>query len=306
MKRLKGKIKKLMTLGAVIIVVFSVILNFESSGISSRDAASASELSSMPILMYHDVTLDPLKSSKICVTKEKFARDLDYIEAAGYTTISFQDIIDFENGDKDLPDKPMLITFDDGRLGVYKYAYPMLKERNMKCTFFVIGERLDNKPENRKYGEYINWKQAKEMYDSGLVEIQPHTYDMHFSKESLTRSVGVLPLTGESERNHYNRFKDDTVKIVKAIKERVGSESYVYSYPYGKFNATNDKVLHDLGFTITTRTKTSYADFSNGLYDISRINVPSNIELEDLLRRVADMDKDTAKAATASQTKTAE
>ncbi len=240
----------------------------------------------IPILMYHDITLDPLSTNKICVTQDRFKRDLDYLESAGFTTISFKELIAWKEGLGDLPEKPVIITFDDGRPGVYDYAYPLLKDKDMKMTFFVIGKRLEQKPEDKEFGPYINWDQAKEMYDSGLIEIQPHTYDMHYGKESLTRSVGVLPLSGESYEGHYNRFRDDTLKIMEEIKLKTGSDSYVYSFPYGKKTETNDKVLEDLGFSASVVTDTHYSDVSGELYDLKRINVPCNIELRELLERV--------------------
>ena len=246
------------------------------------------ESKEIPILMYHNITEDPLMTNRITVTKERFERDMNFLVDKGYTTITFEDLINFKEGLKELPEKPIIITFDDGRKNIYDLAYPIMKEKNIKFTFFVIGKRLEQLPEDAMYGKYINWEQAKEMYDSGLAEIQPHTYDLHYSRESLTRGVGVLPLTGESEENYYNRFYDDTVKIIEAIKLNTGSDSYVYSFPYGKYHSISDIVLKDLGFKASVTTKTHYTDIKGDLWDLRRINVPCQIELEDLLRRVKE------------------
>lgn len=240
----------------------------------------------IPILMYHNLTEDPLKTNRITVTKERFARDMDFLIRDGYTFISFKDLLDYRDGKLALPEKSVIITFDDGKKNIYDLAYPILKERNIKFTFFVIGKRMEQLPEDKKYGEYIKWSQAKEMYESGLAEIQPHTYDMHYPKTTLTRGVGVLPFSDESEENHYNRFKDDTEKIIETIKKNVGSDSYVYSYPYGKHNETNEKVLKDMGFKISVVTNTHMTDLSGDLWNLQRINVPCQIELEELLKRV--------------------
>ncbi|MDO5707438.1 MAG: polysaccharide deacetylase family protein [Andreesenia angusta] len=272
--------RKLILKTLILILILSFFNQKESKVIQNE----------IPILMYHDISLDPLKTNKICLTKDRFERDLNYLQNNGYKTISFKDLIDYKEGRKSLPDKPVIITFDDGRPGVYKYAYPLLKERNMKMTFFVIGKRLEQKSEDKKYGEYINWNQAKEMYDSGLIEIQPHTYDMHYFRESLTRGVGVLPLKEETKEDHYYRFRDDTIKIMAQIKKKTGSDSYVFSYPYGKKNDNNDRVIRDLGFKASVITNTRYADISNSLFNLRRINIPSHIELRELLNRVKNLD----------------
>lgn len=277
--------KKVIFLFIAILFGFVFLIFFKNKVISKKNT----EKLHIPILMYHDITEDPTLTSKICITKERFERDLNFLERDGYNVISFKDLINWKKGNQNLPKKPVIITFDDGKLGVYKYAYPLLKEKNMKMTFFVIGKRLEQRKEDRKYGEYINWNQAKEMYDSGLIEIQPHTYDMHYYKESMTRSEGVLALKGETKEDHYNRFKDDTVKIKNIIKQKTGSDSYVYSFPYGKKSFTNDKVIKDLGFDSSVVTNTHFANISESLFDLKRINVPSHIELKELLDRVKNI-----------------
>lgn len=272
---LKKKTKYTFVLASVFIIITVAILRVFS-------VKSSQKINQIPILMYHNITDDPLKTSKIVVTVEKFKRDMNYLEKNGYTAISFRELQDYIEIKSELPEKPVVITFDDGLLGDYKYAYPILKEKHMKATMFVIGDRLTDIA-NRD--NYFGWKEAKEMYRSGFIEIQPHTYNLHNYSETLTQGRGVLPMSSEKEINHYNRFKDDTMNIEKAIKQNIGCNSYVFAYPYGDYNETNERVLKDLGYKITLTTKTAYADISNDLYHLRRINVPYYIELEELLKR---------------------
>ncbi|WP_050353963.1 polysaccharide deacetylase family protein [Gottschalkia purinilytica] len=238
----------------------------------------------IPILMYHHVVKDPSKTNLITVTDKRFEEDMEYLKKNGYNTISFKELIDYKEGRAKLPGKPIIITFDDGYDNNYKYAYPILKKNNMKATIFVVGSRLGIiKYNNDPRYSYFSWEQAKEMFESGLVEIQPHTYDLHYYKESPNHGEGVLSKTKESKKSHYDRFTKDTDKIIKLIKEKVGSESYVYAYPYGKYNSTNEEVLKKLNFKVTLTTKSKYANISDGLYELKRINVPSNKKLKDLL-----------------------
>lgn len=243
----------------------------------------------IPILMYHNIVTDPneTKPPLITITDKRFKRDMEYLKNNGYTTISFRELIDYKSGKGTLPKKPVVITFDDGLYSNYKYAYPILRENNMKATIFIIGSRVGKDTlSGRPIVPHFNWNEAKEMYDSGLIEIQPHTYNLHFFKESSTHGHGALPMTGESEKNHYDRFLKDTKKIKKLIKDNIGCESYVFAYPYGDYTATNEKVLKDLNFKSTLTTRSRYSDITDNLYGLKRINVPSHIELKDLLRKI--------------------
>ncbi|HLR35248.1 MAG TPA: polysaccharide deacetylase family protein [Tissierellales bacterium] len=238
----------------------------------------------IPILMYHHIVEEGEETNKITVTNKRFKEDMEYLKNEGYNTISFKELIEFEEGKGDLPDKPIIVTFDDGYENNYKYAYPILKKDNMKATIFILGARMGITNYNRdsKYS-YMSWEQAKEMQESGVIEIQPHSYDLHYYKESSKHGHGVLPMKKETKEEHYNRFLEDTEKVMKLIKDKVGSESYVFAYPYGDYNETNEEVLKDLNFKVTLTTRSEYADISNGLYGLKRINVPSHKKLKELL-----------------------
>ena len=79
----------------------------------------------LPILMYHHLSENNSKLNKYTISPSEFKSDLEFIQKNGYTTISINDLINFTNG-QNLPEKPIMITFDDGYQSVYKYAYPML------------------------------------------------------------------------------------------------------------------------------------------------------------------------------------
>jgi peptidoglycan/xylan/chitin deacetylase (PgdA/CDA1 family) len=238
----------------------------------------------IPILMYHHVVEEGNETNKITITTKRFEEDIEYLKDKGYTVISFKELIAYSDGKENLPDKPIIITFDDGYEDNYKNAYPILKKNNIKATIFVVGSRIGitNFNDDSRYS-YMSWDQAKEMYESGLIEIQPHSYDLHYYKESLKHGQGVLPKIKENKKEHHDRFLNDTEKVMKFIKDNVGSDSYVYAYPYGKYVLTNEEVLKELDFKITLTTQSQYADISNGLYGLKRINVPSHKKLKELL-----------------------
>ena len=101
------------------------------------------------------------------VPPEEFKKQMQYLHDEGYHTITMDELYDYMTKGTELPDKPVLITFDDGYIDNYKYAFPILKEYNMKATLFMI---------TSAFGEsrFVNVEQLKEMQANG-IDIQSHT-----------------------------------------------------------------------------------------------------------------------------------
>ena len=94
----------------------------------------------IPVLVYHRVNYT---ADNFTVTPERFANDLQTLETWGYSTISLEQLENFlDDPELELPDKPILITFDDGYRDNYENAYPILKQHGMVATFFVITDYM--------------------------------------------------------------------------------------------------------------------------------------------------------------------
>lgn len=268
--------------GTLTAILFILILSFTGIGAVKEALVDGDDI--IPILMYHHVVEEGKDVNKITITTNRFEEDMKYLKGKGYTTISFEELIDHKEGNRELPKKPIIITFDDGYDDNYKNAYPILKKDNMQATIFVIGSRIgiSNYNNDTRYS-YFSWEQAKEMYESGIIEIQPHSYNLHHYKEGIKHGQGVLSKIKEGEKDYYDRLLEDTNKVVGLIKDNVGCDSYVYAYPYGKYEDVAENVLKDLNFKVTLTTQSQYSDTSKGLYKLKRINVPSHKLLNELL-----------------------
>ena len=106
--------------------------------------AAETQSSSMPILMYHDLTQDPNKTSSMTVTDERFRLDMEFLESFGYTPLFPSEVEEIGEGKRSLPARPVMITFDDGYLSNYTLAFPILQKYRMKATIFVIGATMGN------------------------------------------------------------------------------------------------------------------------------------------------------------------
>jgi hypothetical protein len=123
----------------------------------------------IPILMYHKIG-DPPEGSKmpnLWVSTTTFRKQLDYLKKRGYTPILFKDLYAFWDGKKQLPEKPILLTFDDGYQNNYTAAAPILKEFGYPATLYVVVQTVgwDNawhNPESEVRLKMVTWDQLKE------------------------------------------------------------------------------------------------------------------------------------------------
>ena len=138
----------------------------------------------IPILMYHNLVAeenDP-SISKNTMWVGQFQHQMELLEENGFTTITVDQLVEFGNRGKALPEKPVLITFDDGYRSAYELAFPILQEMDFHAAMFPIGVSVGKdtyKDTGLAMVPHFSWEEAKEMAESGLVSIQSHTYDMH-------------------------------------------------------------------------------------------------------------------------------
>ena len=235
----------------------------------------------IPILIYHHISEDPKSWNNIVISPKKFREDMLYIKALGYNAIHFKDYIDYRDKNIPLPNNPIIITFDDGYRSNYKYAYPVLKELNMKATISMIGNLVGS---NRGWFSYFTWEEAKEMYDSGLIDIGHHSYSLHNPKDEF-HDGGVLKRHNEDGEIYEKRFIEDTLKLNKLIKENLGMDVILYTYPYGFYNDTTEKLLKELGFEFTLTVREGLGNLDEGFL-LKRINSPNDISSVDLMRKI--------------------
>lgn len=101
-----------------------------------EDSAPAVRL---PVVMYHHIATEPERWGDYVVSVEEFESDLRYFQEQGYTSISVQELCAWYDGKFTMPDKPMMITFDDGYESTAVYAVPLLERYGFQAVVAVIG-----------------------------------------------------------------------------------------------------------------------------------------------------------------------
>lgn len=244
---------------------------------------------SIPILVYHHIDDDPFEPNSLITPPDKFRSDMQAVKDAGYHAVFVTDLIDYVDGKKELPEKPVVITLDDGYLSNYEYAYPVLKELGLKATISIIGwsvGRNEHRIPGKQFYPHFTWEQAKEMVDSGVIDIQSHSMDMHESaQDDPAVRVGVLQKEGETNGDYSRAFQQDLDELAEEIESRLGNKVNVFTYPMGYYSHLSEQLLKDMGYRATLSTKSGISVITKGdpssLFALKRINgspeVPSDV-----------------------------
>ena len=212
----------------------------------------------MPVLMYHHMVPDGEECNDMTVTPAKFRGDLDYILRQGYTPVLPRELA---AGDP-LPEKPILITFDDGYRSNYTLLYPILQEYQVKACISIIVLMPDLYADN-----FCSWNQLREMTESGLVEIGSHSYQLHNLGDlggsyNHNGANGVQRRKGESDSDFQTRVLDDIQLSHDRIAEELDSVT-CFAYPFGAAEPDARELVESL-FPVTLMTNHETAESGGG------------------------------------------
>lgn len=239
-------------------------------------AASAPSGIPVPVLMYHSLLKDTSRTGTYVVTPDQFESDMRWLQDHGYTTVHMADLIAYVQNGTPLPDKPVVITFDDGYYNNYVYAYPILQRLGMKGVLSVIGRYTDlysGVDENNAYYSHCTWDQLKEMQDSGVMEIQNHTFDLH--TYTISRH-GCASNRGEPPAQYRQVVGEDILKLQNHIRTHLGTTPTTMVYPFGSYTAASEALIRELGFSasLSCETGIAFVEDAESLYCMKRILRP--------------------------------
>lgn len=243
----------------------------------------------LPVLMYHGITKEQSRIGKYVISYEMFENDLQYLRDNGYTTVLIQDLINYVNGAGDLPEKPVLLTFDDGYYNNYLYGFELLKKYRMKAVISIIGTWTENYSQtgetNPNYS-HITWAQIREMQASGLVEVQNHSYDMHTNNKGRD---GAKMKSGESVQAYARILTEDIGKLQDRMQEETGCRPTCFTYPYGGISDASVDIIKQLGFQASLSCEEKLNVLRRGdpdcLYRMNRYLRTNNKSAEKILEK---------------------
>lgn len=225
------------------------------------------------VLTYHHIDK---KAGGITITPERFEKDLQMLKEGGFNVISLRYMIDCINGDKQLPENAVAITFDDGYQSFYTYAFPLLEKYDIPGTVFNItyfnkdGEAADS-------DLYMSVNQMKKMIKSNLIDIQSHTHNSHnlIVKDKEGKKGGDLAYriydanrkAFETQESYEKRVLNDLMTSRDFFKEKLNYETDMICFPFGHYNKKVIELSNNAGFKtyITTISGVNRQDSKKNL-----------------------------------------
>ncbi len=242
---------------------------------------------SFTTLMYHEIRelsmLQPERPSPIkvrqnyedklpaplFVTLENFKLQMDYLYENKYHTLSLEQVIDYYTKGTPLPEKSVLLTFDDCYQSIVHYAYPILKKYQFKATAFVVTGWLNqtSEPFDPKRSVCLSEAELKSMSD--VFEYANHTYLFH-TRTGMTTSIIMEAddLTFAEDLDHCNANPLITGKRV-------------FAYPFGLYVDRNVALLRNKGFLLAFTSEDGRNDSSTDPLLLKRCVIPYFMTMQD-------------------------
>ena len=272
-----------------ILLFFAASLLSLGLSLSVQPTATAGESVSLPVLMYHSILDSKAKAGKYTIPPAVLEQDLQYLREHGYTSVSPEELIAYARGEGSLPEKPVLLTFDDGYYNNYLYAFPLLKQYNCKMVLSPIGRYTDeytqNKDTHANYA-HCSWDAVREMMASGLVEFQNHSYNLH-SIDSGRK--GAKKKAVESLVDYRTLLVEDVMKMQTSMREETGYTPTAFVYPFGAVSSESLPILKELGFQATLICESHINAITRDpecLYGLGRYRRPAKTGSEAFFKKI--------------------
>jgi peptidoglycan/xylan/chitin deacetylase (PgdA/CDA1 family) len=253
------KIFKIITLLILILLIITITYLYKNPKIA--------------VLCYHNIATEAEKQNypdeaDWIITTQNFKEQLDYLKKNNYKTLTMDEFYKWKTGLLDLPYKSVLITFDDGFLSNYEYAFKLLKEYNMNATVFVVGSFIENSTNNIWEGN-VKTYMTKDILSNiekeyPNIEIYSHSYNLHY-QGAINQDKNVLA----QDINKFNNFYKET---------------NVYCYPFGQYNDNMKNALKECGYKLAFKygpNKNDYkkASRNDDAFEIPRLNVSHGMNI---------------------------
>ena len=239
----------------------------------------------LPILMYHSILKDSARQGKYVISPAVLADDLDALQQRGYETVTVSNLLAYVQGGAPLPEKPVMITFDDGYYNNYVYAYPLLQQRGMRAVVSIIGSQTalyTQEGTENAYWSHLRLDRLQEMQD--VFEVQNHSWNLHEYGERR----GCLRMRGEAEASYESLLREDTEQTQQLIIEAGLPAPQCYTYPFGACSEESERILQDMGFlcTLGCEERVNLVTRDAGcLYEMGRFNRAAGESTESYLSR---------------------
>jgi peptidoglycan/xylan/chitin deacetylase (PgdA/CDA1 family) len=215
------------------------------------------------VLCYHD--LQPVAKNDMTNTPSNFEAHMKWLKDHGYETLSIDDLVAIMKRKKPEPPKAVVLTFDDGYEGVYKYAYPTLKKYGFRGTLFLVTSVMGNEAPPMPH---LTWPQIEEMDKEDVIRAEVHAYAMHIK---LGQRLDEEKRKGEPPADIQNDLSRAKAEIQNHTHRRVD----FIAWPFGDYNTDLIRLAARLGYYAMIDTEYGLNHPGDSVMKIKRLRLSS-------------------------------
>ncbi len=241
----------------------------------------------LPIIMYHQISENKAIWGDYVIPFSLLREDFQYLKENNITPVSLKQVEDFLKNGSPLPDKPVVLTFDDGEKSFLTKVVPLLEEYNYPANINIIGSLVALYTENGETDDryaYLNEADITELAENPLVELGCHTYNLH----SLSTRRGMGKMQGENEAQYKKAITEDFNNFNNLFYKLTGKHPEILAYPYGIRNDLLLTMAKNAGFKITLTCRESVNSLKPGdsPYELGRFNRPYGEACKDFFTKI--------------------
>ena len=221
--------------------------------------SSAQRSEGIPILYYHSIMLET--GNDLRMPPDQFEAQMAYLQDNGYNSVSLEQLYQASYKGGTLPEKPVVITFDDGYVDNYTTALPILKKHGYTATVFMVTSYIGGKG-------FMSWPQLKALVTEGW-EIEGHTTH-HSYLTKIDPSTLLRELRPPKE----------------LLEKELGQPVNFFAYPYGDLNANVVQKVKDAGYLLAVTTARGWANDKADAWNVHRVYCFASMGMNEFTRRL--------------------
>ncbi len=211
----------------------------------NKGGLNAEGYQTVPVLVYHNFSNK--KSDKTAVGQDEFEAQMKYLKQNGFHVVSIDKLLNFIDYKEQLPEKSIVITFDDAWRSIFDIALPILIKYNFPATFFIYTDFIGG-------GKAMTWKQIETLSKIGFdIQCQTRTH----------RNLAA-PKKNESFKEYFKSIEMEIGYPKKLLKKKLNIDCKYLAYPYGETNNLVIALLKKYGyraaFTIDRKSNPFFID----------------------------------------------
>lgn len=210
------------------------------------------------ILLYH--RFRPTAANFTTVTPESFESQIVWLKDHGFNFVKLSVLVDAYREGRELPQKSIAITVDDGHATQYETMFPILKKHQVPATLFIYTDGIAAKP----MPNVMSWDQLKEMTDSGLIDVEAHSVS-HPNFEEKRRSLSA---------DAFRQFAMNELQKSKAILENnLGRKISYFAWPYGAYDRSLAGLAEQAGYEAAFGTDGAQVTLASNRFSLPRFHI---------------------------------